>query len=85
MTPSHLCLLYSLTPSVIFFPKGFPEKLEKTLNCLKTFLRLLIVLIVIGKVTKSLSVTNNGFLIFATKQASGRSADLSSPVQIVVG
>ena len=45
----------------------------------------LIILIVIGKFTKSLSVTNNGFLIFTTKQALLRSTLLFSPVQTVVG
>ena len=71
--------------TLIFLPNGFPENLEKIFISLKTFLRLSIVLIVIGSVTQSLSVTNSGFLILASKQASGRSADLPSPVQTVVG
>ena len=44
-------------------PVGFPVKSEKISNLLKLFLRFVIISTVMGKDTRSLSVTNNGFKI----------------------
>ena len=74
-----------MTPSVIFFPNGLPEKFEKTSIFLNFFFKLSKTFEVIGNVIKSLSVTNKGLLILANEQASIISKYLSSPVQTVVG
>jgi len=36
ITPSQSFILYKSTPSVMFLPNGFPEKLEKILKDLNT-------------------------------------------------
>ena len=85
MTPSQLFFLNSFTPSSTFSPIGLPVKFEKTFKLLKIFKFSLIIFFIKDKFTKSLSVTNNGLIIFKFLHASFRSLTRFSPTQTVVG